>query len=546
MGVGLVFFAFSFTPSLIPRDPPYQMVASGMSLISGYALGVLIGWGLRKAGFRPGWDAATRKRIWIIGGIVAAVVTAVMMTLGAAWQNDLRLLMGIEPLGPSYGLVVVGAVILAAVLLLVGRSVRWLARRLGGWLGRLPIPAPVARVVGGLVVAVLLVLALDGILYQGLLDTMETIYATVDEGTVEGVEQPVAAERSGSPASPVAWETLGRQGRTFVAGGRDIETLAQFAADTGGATEARLPIRVYAGLDSTASGELDEAAALVVSELERTNAWDRAVLVVTTTTGTGWVDPSMSESIELIYAGDTAIAAMQYSFLPSWVSFVGDRSTPPEAGKALFEAVYAAWSERPPDDRPLLLAFGVSLGSYGAQGAFSSLQDIEARTDGALFVGTPYFTELWAELTESRDAGSYQWSPVYQRGETVRWGTGIDAASNVWELGEAWPHPRVLYLQHASDGVVWWTSDLILRRPDWIAEPRGPDVLPYIWWMPFVTFWQVSMDQFVAGAVPAGHGHNYQLGYVDAWAAIAPPEGWDDTRTAMVREMLAEILPTLP
>lgn len=123
---------------------------------------------------------------------------------------------------------------------------------------------------------------------------------------------------------------------------------------------------------------------------------------------------------------------------------MGDRSTPPEAGKALFEAVYAAWSERPPDDRPLLLAFGVSLGSYGAQGAFSSLQDIEARTDGALFVGTPYFTELWAELTESRDAGSYQWSPVYQRGETVRWGTGIDAASNVWELGEAWPHPRVL------------------------------------------------------------------------------------------------------
>lgn len=93
---------------------------------------------------------------------------------------------------------------------------------------------------------------------------------------------------------------------------------------------------------------------------------------------------------------------------------------------------------------------------------------------------------------------------------------------------------------------MWWTSDLILRRPDWIAEPRGPDVLPYIWWMPFVTFWQVSMDQFVAGAVPAGHGHNYQLGYVDAWAAIAPPEGWDDTRTAMVREMLAEILPTLP
>src|SRR5690606_37390016 len=114
--------------------------------------------------------------------------------------------------------------------------------------------------------------------------------------------------------------------------------------------EAKMPIRVYAGLDSTEGGELDDVAALVVTELDRTNAWAREVLVVTTTTGTGWVDPAMSESIELMHAGDTAIAAMQYSFLPSWVSFVADRATPPEAGKALFEAVYAAWSERPKDD----------------------------------------------------------------------------------------------------------------------------------------------------------------------------------------------------
>src|SRR5690606_25624476 len=98
----------------------------------------------------------------------------------------------------------------------------------------------------------------------------------------------------------------------------------------------------------------------------------------------------------------------------------------PAAGKALFEAVHAAWSKRPAEDRPLLLAFGVSLGSYGMQGAFSSLQDVEARTDGALFVGTPYFTDLWKDLTANRDPGSYQWSPVVNGGETVRWGTEIN------------------------------------------------------------------------------------------------------------------------
>ena len=45
------------------------------------------------------------------------------------------------------------------------------------------------------------------------------------------------------------------------------------------------------------------------------------------------------DALEYLHSGDTAIAAMQYSYLPSWVSFVGDRSTPVDAGRALFEAV---------------------------------------------------------------------------------------------------------------------------------------------------------------------------------------------------------------
>lgn len=545
VAVGVLFFSFSLTPSLIPRDAPYQAIASGLSLISGYALGTTLGWLFRKAGVRVDWTPQQRRRAWLVGGSIAVIVTAVLMVLGAGWQNDLRQMMGLEPVGPSYGLVVGAAVLLAALLLVLARLVRLFARWIGRLLSRLRVPVQVARVVGGMVMAVVIVLALDGLLYDGLMSTMEASYSLVDQGTAEGVVQPEAPERSGSPASPVAWDSLGLQGRTFVAGGRSVEELGRFSSERGSTATPLMPIRVYAGLDST-EGDLDDVAALVVSELDRTNAWDREVLVVTTATGTGWVDPAMSESVELMYAGGTAIAAMQYSFLPSWVSFVADRETPPAAGKALFEAVYEAWEKQAEDDRPLLLVFGVSLGSYGAQGAFASLSDVTARTDGALFVGTPYFTDLWRDLTESRDRGSYQWSPVYQEGREVRWGTGVDSAANVWELGEDWERPRVVYLQHASDGVVWWTSELILHRPDWIVEPKGPDVLPYIWWMPLVTFWQVSMDQFVAGAVPAGHGHNYQLGYVDAWSAVAPPEDWEQSDTDILRARLAEILPTLP
>jgi uncharacterized membrane protein len=112
----------------------------------------------------------------------------------------------------------------------------------------------------------------------------------------------------------------------------------------------------------------------------------------------------------------------------------------------------------------------------------------------------------------------------------------------VWDLGEDWKHPRVVYVQHASDGVVWWSSDLWYRRPDWIREPPCPDVLPYLWWMPLATFWQVTMDMFIAAEVPPGHGHNYLRAHADAWAAVAAPAGWTHEDTALLREEVARVV----
>jgi uncharacterized membrane protein len=90
----------------------------------------------------------------------------------------------------------------------------------------------------------------------------------------------------------------------------------------------------------------------------------------------------------------------------------------------------------------------------------------------------------------------------------------------------------VVYLQYPSDPITWWSPRLIVRRPDWLAERRGADVLPSTRWYPFVTFWQVSADMAFANGVPAGHGHNFGASPVPAWAQIAPPDGWTPDRTA--------------
>ena len=66
-----------------------------------------------------------------------------------------------------------------------------------------------------------------------------------------------------------------------------------------------------------------------------------AVVAVGTTTGTGWINEAEADALEYMYNGNTAIVSMQYSFLPSWLSFLVDKENARQAGQALFEAVDA-------------------------------------------------------------------------------------------------------------------------------------------------------------------------------------------------------------
>ncbi|WP_454295993.1 alpha/beta-hydrolase family protein [Salana multivorans] len=186
----------------------------------------------------------------------------------------------------------------------------------------------------------------------------------------------------------------------------------------------------------------------------------------------------------------------------------------------------------------------MSLGSYGSQAAFSSPADVSARATGAVWAGTPSFTTLHSSITAGRDPGSPQIHPVVTTpaAETwsVRWGTENGGDQHLDDLGQA-GHPHIVYLQHPSDGVVWWWFDVAWSEPDWIAEPPGQDVLPGMRWWPVITGLQLMADQFVAGSpsVPLGYGHNYGEEYVDAWSWVTEPAGWDAGSLADLRELVA-------
>jgi uncharacterized membrane protein len=127
---------------------------------------------------------------------------------------------------------------------------------------------------------------------------------------------------------------------------------------------------------------------------------------------------------------------------------------------------------------------------------------------------------------------------VYRDGRVVRFST--DTTVDVPPAGQPWDGTRVLYLQHASDPIVWLSPDLILHRPDWLTEPPGPDVTDEMIWIPFVTFWQVTMDMLEPVDTPPGHGHTYTTEFVDGWAAILQPPGWTTQQADALRALIAQ------
>jgi uncharacterized membrane protein len=528
--MALLFWWQSLMPTMLPRPWFAQAAVSAICLVVGYGIGTLVGslvhrlLGRLDAEPAPELKAVLWTTLW---GLWAAMAVIGLL----AWPRLHTEQRALVDLGGVSFLAIVPMVLLTAVLAVVlvvlGRLIGRGASAVNRFNHR-HLPPVVAQPATILLVLVIVVFLVRDVALQRAVEAANTAFGTLDTTTNEGTEPPTSPFVSGSPDSHAEWDTLGRQGREFVANATSIDALREFHG--AGATVVE-PIRIYVG--NRTAGSAAEQAAVAVDELIRTGAADRSVLVVSTATGTGWIDPDAVVAVEQLHAGDTAFVSMQYSYLPSWISTFVDQGNATEAGAELFNAVYDWWSQLGAE-RPQLLVFGLSLGSYGAEAAFAgpdaatSVANMVARTGGALLVGPTNDNVVWRQLTAERDPGSPAWAPVFAGGRSVRFLTRDPEGERPQG---PWEHPRILYLQHPSDPVTFWSFDTLWRAPEWMDQPRGYDITHRGSWFPFVTWIQGVFDLTAGFGAPPGFGHDFRLDYVNGWSLVAPPDGWTEADT---------------
>ena len=516
----LVMYGVSVSPSLLARSWQWHAVASGVLSAVGYIVGLTIQRFYALVVPRLGVQITAPQSVSIAfrAVLLLGFFLWFLRWLLQSYRERKRANHLVGMRGESLGEYLLGtfcAFILMLALLGIAWGLQWIGRAivivLSQWMHM------VFALALSLLILVVIVYALTSKVLLKLGINFFTSHARkMNNRTAKGIVQPQVPERSGSPQSRSSWRAVGGQGRVFLGRG---PSRADIEAVTGRA--AMEPIRVYAGMPEEGQS-LQSAADLVVEELHRTGAFDRAVILIATSTGSGWVDEWQVQPLEYLTRGNCATASMQYSFVPSSINFLTDLDVSEEAAVILFETIRRAVDEIPEDRRPALFVCGESLGAYASQHVFSGIVDVLSRTDGALWVGTPAFTPMHAELTAIRHRGSPEVAPVVANGRHVRF---VNVPENLWadvygrELGD-WNYPRVVYAQHPSDPVVWWNSELVWHKPDWISEKVDGDVSPHMQYTRGATYIQVLVDMPVAGTAPGGHGHTYHEELIPLWEAI--------------------------
>jgi uncharacterized membrane protein len=215
-------FAASLTPSLLPRTFLTQGVLSGCALVAGYGVGVFDGWIWAYMELLPNGRLLRIAKLAASTG--CAVVAVISLWQAPRWQNSIRELMELEPINTAHpcevGLIALAVFsILIALARLFRLTLRFVVTRANRFLrGR------VSNVIGVIAAAALFSLVIDGVFFRTLLRVADASFQEYDALIEPETAPPMAPLKTGSSASLLAWDKLGRAGRGSSPRGRRAKT----------------------------------------------------------------------------------------------------------------------------------------------------------------------------------------------------------------------------------------------------------------------------------------------------------------------------------
>lgn len=565
--------AGTFARGLLPRHPMQQAVATGVVAATHYQL-TATAWATLEAlaappGRRPGVRASLIVAgAGIVGGLTTSAIagpraaeslpSAVAATAGritafaalaggsaAAWDHVLHRRLGLKPgldttLLPSvatgaavvavsivnrsrraaqYGIVEperhavagiglqsalkAGAVGLAAGIGFAAATTgeqfaaraaeRGIARVLGRDAGALGALASHSFILGSLTVAGFVALNRVTNRIQRRDDIVEPAYPS----------PPTSPYVSAGPSSSMPFDSLGKEGRRFVlmalTSAQITDVMGEPAID---------PVRVVGGFESAA--DVQKRAALTLSDMEATGAFERGLIVIGSPTGVGYFNYSAAEALEYLTLGDCAIVVPQYALVPSALALT--RTTEAEMlTRLVIEGVRARISAMSWTNVPRVVLVGESLGANVAldiattpsRQTYLPVLD-HLGLDGGLYLGVPFRTRLWNEWRADPET-------VDPRGRLLLVSQPDEAPDQ--PVGQS----RHFMVVHHDDPVNKYGFRMILQPPWWMGPPptRPPLVPRETKYRPITSFVLATVDLFNGMQSKPGtfvrRGHDYRI-----------------------------------
>lgn len=517
-------FGAALTPSLMPRDPLVQATLAAVSASLGYEafLAMRTLWRYLEipevpARFKPVWNGTAV--------FVSACILLYSLSRAASWQNATRESVGLPLLETAAPFFIFAAgSMIALSIWACFRGLGMLRRVFAAQLAIL-VPHRVGVVISFALVGWLFWALVDGALVRTAFRTADASLLAADILIEPDIAQPVDPMATGSSASLVRWDEMGRWGRHFVATAPTPGELSGFHDGP-----VLPPLRVYVGRRSAETAE--ERAELALQELIRVGGFKRSVLIVMVPTGTGWMDPGAHDTLDFMMGGDVATVSVQYSYLSSMLALLAHPAYGVDQSRALFDKIYDYWTELPPRSRPRLYVHGLSQGAFNSQASLPLLDLVGDPIQGALWTGSPFFSQYWTTVRDQRNPGSPAWRPEVGNGSLIR---VMDQYGGLEGDYAPWGPARAVFLNYGSDPIVNFTFDSAIRPPAWLSAPRAPDVSEQLSWFPVVTMLQLALDAMFALDVPR-FGHYYVApDYIDAWAALIAPADWTPERSRQLK-----------